>query len=524
MLDGVMTAYLRSLDDQTTWCIYTIGADGSLIRMNPAGLALVGAASEEAIRGRPYLELVSPRDRERVRGLMADAFAGQTAEFECTAEGPPPSRSLASCFIPITDAGGRVTQLVGVTRDRGQREQAEHDLRRLNRTHAVLSRCNRSLARAVDERALLGAFCINLVEVGRYGFVWVGYGGRGDARVRLVAHAEQGDRGFAAAVVSAANSGRGRSACRAACELGEPVILRDLSSGCDLAPWSDAALARGFHSMIALPLKADGEPFGNVSIFADTPDAFDAAEVDLLAELAEDLAFGIQTVRARSAEAQKVRGLRNDAERDARGRLAASLHDGVGQTLQALNLGLKQAREMVRRQKAVPMELLEQLVAEAGDALREVRVVSCELRPPFLEHLPLPDAVRLHCGEMAQRSGRSIRVDVDESPIVLDDRVKEQCFLAFREALSNALRHARASRILVALRVRPQKRLILVVMDDGVGFDTRQTFERPAGLGLCMIRERAESVRGCACIRSSHGSGTQVRINVPLSRGADPCT
>jgi CheY-like chemotaxis protein len=241
--------------------------------------------------------------------------------------------------------------------------------------------------------------------------------------------------------------------------------------------------------------------------------------VALLAELAEDLAFGIQTVRARSAEAQEVRGLRNDAERDARGRLAASLHDGVGQTLQALNLGLKQAREMARRQEAVPMELLEQLVAEAGDALREVRVVSCELRPPFLEHLPLPDAVRLHCGEMAQRSGRSIRVDVDESPIVLDDRVKEQCFLAFREALSNALRHARASRILVALRVRPQKRLILVVMDDGVGFDTRQAFVRPAGLGLCMIRERAESVRGCACIRSAHGSGTQVRINVPLSRG-----
>ncbi|MFZ0788878.1 MAG: sensor histidine kinase, partial [Chromatiaceae bacterium] len=215
--------------------------------------------------------------------------------------------------------------------------------------------------------------------------------------------------------------------------------------------------------------------------------------------------------------------LRNDAERDARGRLAASLHDGVGQTLQALNLGLKQARSMARRHEAVPMDLLEQLVGETGDALREVRVVSCELRPPFLDRLPLLDAVRLHCSEIAQRSGSSILVHADEAPMVLEERVKEQCFLAFREALSNALRHARASRILVVLRVRPRDRLTLVVIDDGVGFDTRQTFERPSGLGLCMIRERAESVLGCACIRSTPGSGTQVRINVPLFREATPC-
>ncbi|MFZ1536774.1 MAG: hypothetical protein WAT23_05245, partial [Chromatiaceae bacterium] len=85
--------------------------------------------------------------------------------------------------------------LVGITRDRSQREQAEQDLRRLSRTHAVLSRCNRSLARAVDERSLLDAFCTNLVEVGRYGFAWVGYAGRRDARIRLAAYTEQGDLG-----------------------------------------------------------------------------------------------------------------------------------------------------------------------------------------------------------------------------------------------------------------------------------------------------------------------------------------
>ena len=149
--------------------------------------------------------------------------------------------------------------------------------------------------------------------------------------------------------------------------------------------------------------------------------------------------------------------------------------------------------------------------------------MSCELRPPFLDRLPLQDAIRLHCSEIAQRAGIAIRVHADESPGSLEDRVKEQCFLAFREALSNALRHAGASRILVVLRVRPQERLTLVVIDDGVGFDTRQTFERPAGLGLGIIRERAEGVLGCARIRSTRGRGTQVRISVPLSGEAIPC-
>lgn len=514
---------LQSLYDRAPLCIHAIGADGCLIAMNPAGRALVGADSVDAVRGRHYLDFVSPQDRDRVRLLLAEAFAGQSAEFEFTAAGPPPARRLASCFIPVTDPKGRVLRLVGITRDRSQRQQAEQELRRLSRTHAVLSRCNRSLARAVDERALLDAFCTNLVEVGRYGFAWVGFMGRRGARVHLAAYTEQGDRGFAAAVVAAANASAHRSACRLACERGEPVILRDLSSRSDLAPWADAALTHGFRSMIALPLQAGQGPFGNFSIFADIPDAFDGPEVALLAELAEDLAFGIQTLRVRAAEAQEVRNLRNDAERDARGRLAASLHDGVGQTLQALNLGLKQARAMARRQEAVPVNLLEQLVEEIGDALREVRVVSCELRPPFLDRLPLPDAIRLHCGEIAQRSGSSIQVDVEESPIDLEDRVKEQCFLAFREALSNALRHARASRILVVLRVRPPDRLTLLVIDDGVGFNTRQNFKHPSGLGLCMIRERAESILGCAFIRSVRGSGTQVRISVPLSKEAVPC-
>jgi len=275
--------------------------------------------------------------------------------------------------------------------------------------------------------------------------------------------------------------------------------------------------------MIALPLRADGAAFGNFSIFADTPDTFDAPEMALLTELADDLAFGIQTVRTRDAQAQAVRRLRNDAEQETRGHLAATLHDGVGQTMQALNLGLKQARALAEHGETVPVALLDRLVDEVGEALRELRAVSCELRPLFLERRSLLDAIRHQCNETAQRTGIRIQVSAADCSFTLDDQVKEQCFLAFREALSNAVRHAAASRIDVVLRVRTNDRLILVISDNGVGFDTHPTGAGPAGLGLCMIQERAAGVLGRACVRSSPSKGTIVRICVPLTREPIQC-
>jgi signal transduction histidine kinase len=85
------------------------------------------------------------------------------------------------------------------------------------------------------------------------------------------------------------------------------------------------------------------------------------------------------------------------------------------------------------------------------------------------------------------------------------------------------VRHAAASHIDVVLRVRTNDRLILAISDDGVGFDTHRTGAGPAGLGLCMIQERAAGVLGRACVRSTRGKGTIVRICVPLTKESILC-
>jgi hypothetical protein len=243
---------------------HVIDSDGRLGAMFPAEVPQTGNGYSDVVRQRHFLDLVDPGDQDRVRRLMAAAFAGKVCEFEFVGVGMAPVRRFAACFIPCTAPDGKIERLFSVSRDLVQRQQTEDELRRLARTHAVLARCNRSLARALDERALLDAFCTILVEEGDYSFAWVGYAGSsGGEWLRLMAHAGQVDGAFADNVLAGANNGGRHSACLVACKTGTPVILRDLSIPSDLAPWADVALGQGYRSMIALPLRSDQAPFGN---------------------------------------------------------------------------------------------------------------------------------------------------------------------------------------------------------------------------------------------------------------------
>jgi signal transduction histidine kinase len=232
--------------------------------------------------------------------------------------------------------------------------------------------------------------------------------------------------------------------------------------------------------------------------------------------LAEDLAFGIGTLRARAAHERKVRLLREEVERDTRKRVAAALHDGVAQSVQAVNLGLKRLRALAAGGQQLQADLLNRIIDDIGGILGELREVSHELRPLFLERMSLTEAIQYHCSELSERAGIPIRVLAQDVPVPLGERVKEQCFLSFREALSNAIKHANASRIDVVLEALASESLNLRIADDGVGFDTVRMFNSPAGLGLSMIGERVESIGGSAQILSTPGKGTTVTITVPL--------
>ena len=168
---------------------------------------------------------------------MAQALAGQAAEFEFRVAGAKRTRVFTSCFIPLPNAAGDVVKLIGISADVSMRESEQAELLRMNRAQAVLARCNHNLARATDEGHLLQALCDNLVDLEGYGFAWIGYMREGRRPgVNMAAHAGLDQADFAAAALAATNATDSPSACRIAIRSGHPVIVRDIEHRAGTSP------------------------------------------------------------------------------------------------------------------------------------------------------------------------------------------------------------------------------------------------------------------------------------------------
>ncbi len=211
------------------------------------------------------------------------------------------------------DEQGKALRMAGALTDISNRKQDEQALRQLNRIYAVLSTCNQILVRAETEQALLDAFCDSLAGLGGYRLAWVGMVETGGERtVRPVAHAGH-DEGYLAEIdIRLADPARAAGPIGLALNSGRTMVIRDTATDPGFGAWAAAAQARGFHSMIALPLLAEAQPFGVLAIYAGEHDAFVPTELTLLEELAADLAFGIHTLRNRTAqrEAERLLSLR----------------------------------------------------------------------------------------------------------------------------------------------------------------------------------------------------------------------
>jgi signal transduction histidine kinase len=182
--------------------------------------------------------------------------------------------------------------------------------------------------------------------------------------------------------------------------------------------------------------------------------------------------------------------------------------------MQAVNLGLKRLRALADDDHQMARSLLDRIIQDVGGVIADLREISRDLRPLFLERMELRQAMQYHCSELQEQTGIIVHFTYSQHSFLLDERVKRQCFLCFREALNNAVTHAKARRIDVILEAPTPDSLIIRVADDGVGFDPKQASKRPYGLGLAMIAERAASVGGEATIQSTPDGGTTVTISL----------
>ncbi|MBI5767318.1 MAG: PAS domain S-box protein [Verrucomicrobia bacterium] len=222
-----------------------------------------------------------------------------------------------------------------------ERKRSGAEAQRANRALRALSHTNHALVHATDELGFLREVCRIIVEDGGYRLAWVGYPEHDEHRsVRPVAHhgTHTTSDYVATLKITWADEPRGHGPTGVAIRTGQPAFSSDFGADPKVAPWREAALQQGLVSSYVFPLTVEGTVVAAVAIYSSDPEAFDANEVALLRELADDMAYGLQTLRARERQAK--------AEAEVRRLLAEAEH--VRRTLLSLLEDRQQAMEAMR--------------------------------------------------------------------------------------------------------------------------------------------------------------------------------
>lgn len=258
-----------------------------------------------------WIQMVAPEDRERVLTHVERIMAGESV--------PPIEhriirkdgqvRWVSDTSILLKDASGNLLSYDGVIKDITERKQAENDLNHANRALATVSAVNRRLVYAASENELLQSICQAIVEQHSYRMAWVGYVQHDAGKtVTVMAQAGHVDGYLDHANISWAENERGMGPTGRTIRSGVTQVCQDIANDPLIRPWRDAALQRGYAASISLPLlNSDKQVFGALMVYAEEANAFTPAEIDLLQEMAGDLAFGVRTLRMRQERDEATR-------------------------------------------------------------------------------------------------------------------------------------------------------------------------------------------------------------------------
>ena len=272
-----------------------------------------------------------------------------------------------------------------------------------------------------------------------------------------------------------------------------------------------ALVGAPFPSHVAVVMRSGDRVVGNLCVASREPRPVGPDELEFLSGLANQATIAIEKARLH----REVRELARLEERE---RIGQDLHDGIIQSIYATGLGLE---ECVRLADEAPGEVktrLPQLIDGLNAVIRDVRNYIVGLAPERLQDRDLSRAL----ADLARGLSLNALLDLDLSVEpgidgVLTPEQTGHLFHICREALTNVLKHAGASRVVLTLG-RANGILRLSVEDDGAGFDPAR--RPPSGQGLRNMGERARRLGGSFSIESAPGRGTRIGVEVPLEETA----
>ncbi len=266
----------------------------------------------ELVIGRKVNEIIPEPSLSLVLEKYHQAILEKTVVcWEETTGYPSGQLTGEASIAPVFDQAGNCTHLVGTVHDITGRKQAELKVQRLNRYLRAISDANQVIVRATDETDLLTRVCQCIVETAGYRFAWVGFAESDPPKMVSPAASYGFDDGYLeTTIITWADDEHGHGPTGMAVRNGKTVIAQDLSSQPEYEPWRQNALRHGYAGSIAIPLISDGQCLGALTIYSADPQVFDAEEVKLLEELGMDLAFGVTSLRTRTARELAEQALR----------------------------------------------------------------------------------------------------------------------------------------------------------------------------------------------------------------------
>jgi signal transduction histidine kinase len=283
---------------------------------------------------------------------------------------------------------------------------------------------------------------------------------------------------------------------------GEPARIDDFTASHGLY-----AVARqaGFTAAVGVPIIVNGTVWGSINTASTKAGPFPADTEERLARFTHLIATAVSNAAMRT-ELAASRARVIAAADESRRRIERDLHDGAQQQLVTLAVALQRA------QARIP-SALDEVRADVGrvadgltGAVNELRDLSRGIHPAILTEGGLSPALKA----LARRSEVRVKLDVGFAHR-LPDQVEVAAFYTVSEALTNASKHANATRVWVSLSIEDDV-LLLSIRDDGVGgADPRR------GSGLTGLRDRIEALGGRIQIESQTGSGTVIEVEIPIA-------
>lgn len=472
---------------------------------NPAFTAMTGYTDAEVLGQKPNLLRSGAQDDEVYRELWETILAGNVWRGEIVNRRKDGTLYVEEQTItPVYGAGDNLAHFIAIKQDVTARKTAEQELQRRHQELATLnligSALNHSLALS-DVLATCRALLAAKLD-GAGGAVYLYDHGTGSLHLEAAwGAAAKGEQPVSLRVED--NAAQSTSPfCRC---LSEVLASHEIQS---------------IDDRLCIPLLAQGRLQGVLDLLHPFDEGRAPLDLSFYKALGRELGAAIQNAvlfEEVGAGRQRLQNLSRrlvEIQEAERRHIARELHDEAGQVLMGLKLGLGQLERFADRPEFVVAQVQE-LRRMATGVLETLHALAMDLRPASLEHVGLVEAIHQYAETVSEKHG----IDVDFEAVGLTERlaanIENALYRIVQEAVANVVNHARASRVDLLLEQR-RERLILMIEDDGIGFEYAEATSGKNGrLGLVGIRERAEMLGGSLVIESEQGAGTTILVEVP---------